>query len=416
MPKNSSVGSQDKKIYISHLSLVNFRNYERLELDFQPGVVLLEGENGQGKSNLLEAIYLLSIAKSPRPSADRELIRRYPTEDEIYSRVSANVEREGDPLRVQIDFRSTPVAVVNEEAGQSTRRGSEGISVQKYFRVNGVPRRASTLVGQLNAVMFSAEDLELVHGSPTIRRRYLDILISQIDPQYLRGLQRYHRVVSQRNHLLRMVREGQASRNEMAFWDDELIKEGKYIMAQRLLTIRVLSEVAAPIHQELSGNGESLEISYDPNVTISEGESEEALAQDIRDAIESRRQREFAQGVTVSGPHRDDLQLLIDGMDVGTYASRGQARTVVLAMKLAEASYLKTHRQQEPILLLDDVLSELDSVRRAHILERASQYQQSFVTTADVNAIEPSFLSQMSRYVVQGGNAELMTASTKAEA
>ncbi len=256
MPKNSSLRSQDKKIYISHLSLVNFRNYERLELDFQPGIVLLEGENGQGKSNLLEAIYLLSIAKSPRASADRELIRRYPTEDEIYSRVSANVERQGDPLRVQIDFRSTPVAIENDEAGQSTRGGAEGISVQKYFRVNGVPRRASTLVGQLNTVMFSAEDLELVHGSPTIRRRYLDILISQLDPQYLRGLQRYHRVVYQRNHLLKMVKEGQSGRDELAFWDDELIKEGKYIMAQRLLTIQALSEVAAPIHQELSGNGE----------------------------------------------------------------------------------------------------------------------------------------------------------------
>lgn len=373
--------------------------------------MLLEGENGQGKSNLLEAIYLLSIAKSPRASADRELIRRYPTEDEIYSRVSANVERDGDPLRVQIDFRSTPVPAENE-AGQPAKRGLEAISVQKYFRVNGIPRRASTLVGQLNAVMFSADDLELVHGSPTVRRRYLDILISQLDSQYLRGLQRYHRVVSQRNHLLRMVREGQASRNEMAFWDDELVKEGKYIMAQRLITIGKLSEVAAPIHRELSGNGESLEMSYEPNVNISESNSEDDIAEDIREAIESRRQREFAQGVTVSGPHRDDLLLLIDGMDVGTYASRGQARTVVLAMKLAEASYLKTQRHQEPILLLDDVLSELDTVRRAHVLERASQYQQSFVTTADVDAIEPRFLSQMSRYIVRGGNAEQMADGT----
>jgi DNA replication and repair protein RecF len=428
-----SITFQRSPIYISHLSLLNFRNYERLELDLKPGMVLFQGENGQGKSNLLEAIYLLSIAKSPRASADRELVRRQSMDGEAYSRVAAVVQREGDPLRVQIDFRSTPTEA--EEDEDAPRRAGE-TAVQKYFRVNGVPRRAAVMVGQLNTVMFSAEDLELVYGSPTVRRRYLDILISQVDHQYLRALQRYQRVVYQRNHLLRMVKEGHSRRDELGFWDDELVREGTFIMLQRLLTVKKLSEVAGPIHQQLSGpstgsgqapstgpdtpitigvgipmrrdsgQGETLEMVYQPNVAIGDDEAGEAVAQDFREAMEARRQRELAQGVTVSGPHRDDLQMLIDGMDVGTYASRGQARTVVLAMKLAEASYLKAHRHQEPILLLDDVLSELDAVRRAHVLNTASQYQQSFITTADVDAIEERFLSRMARFVVRRGQVE----------
>ncbi|MDA0769257.1 MAG: DNA replication/repair protein RecF [Chloroflexi bacterium] len=395
------------------MSLLNFRNYEHLELDLKPGMVLFQGDNGQGKSNLLEAIYMLAVAKSPRASSDRELVKRQLVDEETYSRVAAIVERGiehgGGPLKLQMDFSSTPIPTEDEDDNLGS---IGGISVQKYIRINGVPRRASTLVGQLNAVMFSAEDLELVYGPPSVRRRYMDILISQLDQNYLRALQRYQRVITQRNSLLKAIREGRSAEGELAFWDEQLVSEGEYIIGQRRACIQQLSEMAGPIQRGLSGNGESMEIIYQPNVSLGNGDDEGGIAESMHRSLLERRRRELAQGVTVTGPHRDDLIMLLDGMDVGAYASRGQSRTVVLAMKLAEAGYLKERRGQEPILLLDDVLSELDVRRREHVLDQASQYQQSFLTTAEVDSIDAAHLSGMNRFAVKSGHAEPMGSTT----
>ena len=392
-----------KSIYITELTLSSFRNYESLELTLGPGMVLFQGANGQGKSNLLEAVYLLAVAKSPRASTDRELVRFDSESEETYSRVSASVHTGGDPLRVQIDFRSTLVPVSNGDNGNGP---SESISVQKYFRVNGVPRRASDVVGQVNAVMFSADDLEIVYGTPSVRRRYLDILISQLDRGYLKALQRYGRVMTQRNHLLRSIKEGSSRAEELEFWDDELIAEGKQIIARRAETMRDLNDIALHMHQSLTGDGEPLALEYRPNVQLGDSLDEDDIASDMRKAMVSRRQRELSRGVTVTGPHRDDMGMLVDGMEVSGYASRGQARTVVLAMKLAEAALLKEGRKQEPVLLLDDVFSELDAARRVHVLETVSSYEQSFITTTDVEAIDERFLGKMSRFVVRRGSVQ----------
>ena len=389
---------------------MNFRNYEHLELDLKPGMVLFHGDNGQGKSNILEAIYLLAVAKSPRASSDSELVRRRPVDEESFSRVSAVVvrspfhdkDRNDGPLKLQIDFSITPAADDAEVEPGSLG----GISVQKYIRVNGVPRRASTLVGQLNAVMFSADDLELAYGPPSVRRRYMDILISQLDQQYLRSLQRYHRIVTQRNSLLKAIREGRSEEGELTFWDEQLVGEGQYIISRRQTCVRELSEMAAPIQKGLSGGDENMEIVYQPNVSLGECANDADVADSMHRSLQDRRRRELAQGVTVTGPHRDDLRMLLGGMDVGAYASRGQCRTVVLAMKLAEAGYLKARRGQEPILLLDDVLSELDVGRREHVLDQAAQYQQSFITTAEVDSVDPRHLSAMTRYVVKAGRVK----------
>ena len=372
-------------------------------------MVLIQGENGQGKSNLLEAMYILAISKSLRASADRELVRRQSPQGETYSQVSAIVQRDAEPLRVQVDFRSVPTPADEGDGPDlegAQRTGPEGISVQKYVKVNGAPRRASDLVGLLNAVMFSAEDLELVHGTPTVRRRYLDILISQLDHNYLRALQRYQRVVYQRNQLLKRVREGSSRIDELDFWNDQLVTEGRYILSQRLCTVQALGELAAPIHRELTNDRERLKLLYRPSFAVGPDVSEEALAQDLREGLRTHQRREIAQGATLSGPHRDDLGLLINDMEAGVYASRGQSRTAALAMRLAEARYLTDQRQQEPVLLLDDVLSELDAARRAHVLEKSGQYQQCFITTTEVQSIGEEFLSQMSRFVVKGGRVE----------
>ena len=362
--------------------------------------MVVHGDNGQGKSNLLESIYMLAIAKSPRASADRELVRHQASDPIVYSRVAAVVREGADELKLQIDIGSAGSEVPGVERGEGQP------SLTKRFRVNGAPRRAADLVGLLNAVMFSAHDLEVVYGSPTIRRRYLDILISQIDRSYLGSLQRYQRVLYQRNHLLKRLRETPAGTEELEIWNDRLIDEAKYVMARRAETIASLSELATPIHRDLAGSDEHLRLVYRPSVPVDSDGSEEKIAEEIRGALEERRSREIAGGVTVCGPHRDDFAVLIDGLEAAAYASRGQSRTAVLALRLAEARHLTDRRRREPVLLLDDVLSELDANRRRCVLRRAAQYEQCFVTTSDPSAVDDDILAGAARLRVHGGGIE----------
>ncbi len=367
-------------------------------------MVLVHGANGQGKSNLIEALYMLAIAKSLRASTDRELVRRQSLVGDSHAQVSATVQRLAGDTRVQVDFR---VDAGSQDSVATTEPiPAEAITVQKLVRVNGAPRRASELVGEVNAVVFSAQDLELVYGSPSTRRRYLDILISQLDRQYLRAAQRYQRVVSQRNHLLKLVRDGRSGAGELEFWDDELVESGKYVMYRRAKVIDRLSEQIAALYQSLSGDGESLQLAYRPRIEAVEGHSEEELGDALRRALVAGRPRELAQGHTVSGPHRDDAVVMLEGVEAGPYASRGQSRTAVLALKLAEASILREERDEEPILLLDDVLSELDAGRRAQVLDLVSLYQQCFITSADPALVEERYLSQMARFAVRDGGLE----------
>ena len=362
-------------------------------------MVLLQGNNGHGKSNLLEAVYLLVIAKSQRASTERELVRRESVGVEFFSQVAAVVQREDGPVRVQVDFKNTVAASHGDDADNR-------LNVQKYVRVNGIPRRASELVGEINAVMFSAQDLDMVYGSPGLRRRYMDILISQVDREYLRAVQRYQRVVVQRNHLLKGIKGGRSRPSDLEFWDGELVKSGGVVVARRREALDALSDGAARTHATLTDDEDALELVYRPSIAIDKRHTPEDIGEAMHEALVQVRSREIAQGFSVRGPHRDDFQLLLNGMDVGLYASRGQARTAVLALKLAEAEYLRDVRNQQPVLLLDDVLSELDAPRRRLVLERVSNYSQVFITTADVAVIEPEYLARMTRFVVDRGRLE----------
>jgi DNA replication and repair protein RecF len=372
-------------------------------------MVLLHGANGQGKSNLIEALYLLAIAKSLRASTDKELVRRQSLFGDSHAQVSATVQRRASDTRVQVDFKVAANGL-QDGADAPERAAADAFTVQKLVRVNGAPRRASELVGEVNAVMFSAQDLELVYGSPSTRRRYLDILISQLDRQYLRAAQKYQKVVSQRNHLLKLVRDGRSGAGELEFWDDELVESGKYVMYRRAEVVNTLSERIAALYGNLSGDGESLQLIYRPAVDAPTGHGEEALGDALRNTLAAGRPRELAQGHTVSGPHRDDAVVILDGVEAGPYASRGQSRTVVLALKLAEAGILREERGEEPILLLDDVLSELDAGRRAQVLDLVGVYQQCFITTADPALVEERYLSQMARFAVRDGGIEAVRA------
>ena len=378
---------------LSRLILTNFRNFAALDLALPPGVVVLYGANAQGKTTLLEAVYLLAIARSFRAENEREVVNFAAARDGQQALVGGHLERDDRRLQVYVGYST---------AAQSGRgRGGLNYSVRKEIRVNRVRRTAADLVGTVGAVLFNADDIQLVQGPPAGRRRYLDILISQGDPLYLKALQRYTQVVRQRNRLLRLLREGRAEESELEFWDDRLVREGGWLSWQRARAIDLLAGLCADHHRNLSSPGELLTLEHLPSVPV--GEDVEATAGHFRQALAGQRARELATGSTAVGPHRDDFQLLVDGVDMGTFASRGQARTIALTLRLAEASYLSQVRRDEPVVLLDDVLSEMDEYRRRRVLEKVAGYGQSLITTTDPGLVRPYFGSSATYLRVADG-------------
>lgn len=378
-------------MYVSHLSLINFRNYHRLDMDLPPGPLVFYGDNAQGKSNLLEAVYLLCLAKAYRATSDREAISKTAVEDADHAQVSSVVHRGQDRVRVLVDMR----LVAPESEGSPPH-------LRKEIRVNGIPRPASDLVGAVNGVLFDADDIQLVAGPPAGRRRFLDILISQMDRAYLRALQRYQRVVYQRNHLLRLLRDGRAGAGELDFWDESLVKEGTLITARRRQVVRNLRALMEDLHRQLTGNDEELSADYASSIPLEDIEDED-ISRAFQGALEEGRDREVSLGASQCGPHRDDVRLLLRGMEAATYSSRGQARTVALTLRLAEGTLLERERRESPILLLDDVLSELDASRRQRLLEYVSRSQQAFISTTDLERVGKQHLDAAHIYRVENG-------------
>jgi DNA replication and repair protein RecF len=350
--------------------------------------MVLLGANAQGKSNLLEAIYLSATTKSPRAASDVELINWAALREEHpVARLEVQAQRAPGSLRVEIALRGKIVAA---EAGANY--------VQKRIRINGVDRRAMDLIGLINVVLFSPRDIDLVDGEPALRRRYLDITNSQVDHRYLRALQRYHRVLQQRNHLLRLIAERRARPEELDFWDRELVAAGSYLIALRQHTVAALDELARPIHDQLTGGKERLNMIYQSSV------DKEAF----QEGLSAARDKEVAQGMTLIGPHRDDLRFLVNERDMNIYGSRGQNRTIALSLKLAEAKFIAARAGESPVLLLDDVLSELDAQRRHHLLQAALGYQQVVITASDVDRFEPAFLARAAKFEVRSGMIEAL--------
>lgn len=366
-------------MWIRHLSLTHFRNYRRQELNLPHGSVLLLGDNAQGKSNLLEAAFLLATARSQRAQTDGELIQWDAlSEAQPVARVAAQVERRDGPLDLE-------VIVV----GRARAPGVVRVPASKRLRVNGVARRQGDVVGQLTAVFFSTDDLELIGGAPAGRRRYLDVMLSQLDRAYLRALQRYGKVVSQRNALLRRIQSGEAEPQELAFWDEELARDGAVLIAQRAAAVDALAKHAGDAHRRLSGNLEELAVAYQPRLEgwddLQVDASAEALATALGRAVARGRRRDIAAGVTLSGPHRDDLLFTLNGVAAASFASRGQQRTAALALRLGEARFMADRKGDLPVVLLDDVLSELDEARRRAVLESLGEWDQLLITSADAD-------------------------------
>ena len=383
---------------LSRLRLSNFRNLLDLDLEIPAGVSVYFGENAQGKTALVEAVYILAIARSFRAENERELVNFAATSAGEFALVEGLLQVPDDPnarQRVIVGYRVS-------EAVSST---GPGYRVSKEIRVNRVRRTAGALVGLVRAVLFSALDIELVQGPPSARRRFLDILISQADPVYLRTLQRYQQVLRNRNRLLRMRREGRAAPDELEFWDDELVKEGSWLTWKRHEVMTALSPACVRHHLDLSGQGELLELRYRPSIPLSD--AADGMTANYRCALQTLSAREQATAATAAGPHRDDFEITMNGIDMGAFASRGQARTLALALRLAEAETLSASGGEGPILLLDDALSEMDATRRRRVLEKASQYPQVLITTTDLEQVSGYFGDGASYFHVNKGRVTL---------
>ncbi|HWK81427.1 MAG TPA: DNA replication/repair protein RecF [Thermomicrobiales bacterium] len=386
-------------MHVSRLHLEEFRSYQQLDLAIPASGMRLIGKNGSGKTSFLEAIVLLATTRSARTSSDRELVGW--TSGEAYglapwSRVEADVQTDERAHRIAI-------ALELDAAHESVTR--------KTFTLDGQAARGQDLIGVLKFVLFSPEDVQLVTGPPAERRRQLDVLISQIDREYLRALTRYNRVLPQRNGLLkafardRVSPMARAAIAEIAFWDEELVAAGAYVVASRRLMIDRLSELMAARSGALI-EGANLGLAYEArldfgSITTADNRHtirslNEALVGRFHDQLADVRAEEFRRGMTVIGPHRDDLTFRINGRSLATYGSRGQQRLGVVAIKLSEGDLIAAETGETPVLLLDDVLSELDEVHRDHLLQAvAVPGRQLLVSSTEPGPLEHPALGSL---------------------
>ena len=381
-------------VHLSRLALTNYRNYEYLDIRLPTGLIVFQGDNAQGKTNILEAVYLLSISKAYRAKSDRETINKNANGN--LTQVLGVGHRNNDDIRILVNIHR-----------QNTYNESPQTRIRKDIMINGVSKLASDLVGTLKTVLFDADDIRIITGSPMNRRRYLDIMICQLDRSYLRSLQRYQKILYQRNHLLKLLRDKKAKPYEIEFWNKELISEGSYITFTRNNVIDSVTSIAKNIHSQLTDSKEQLEIQYVSNLNLF-NPSQNDIAMVFASALEDNIGKEISYGSSMLGPHRDDIVIKVGGLEASTYASRGQARTLALTLKLAEGEILTEDTGEKPILLLDDILSELDVFRRRKLLEHVSESQQAMLSTTDLDVIEPQHLAHASIYLVNSGNVNLL--------
>ena len=394
-------------MHVSRLSLTNVRTFRRLDLALEPGRYVVTGPNAAGKTNLLEAIALLATTRAARAGPDADLISRRALREEPLPAAT---------LRAEVAVASGAVAVEIVIGSREARSRADAEAdappppTSRRFRVDGIARRASELIGRLRAVMFSAADLRIVDGSPALRRRYLDITISQLDREYLRALQRYQRVLQQRNSLLRGLRERRArAGDELAFWDGELAASGAVVTHGRARALAALARDAAAHYAALAPGAEPLAVCYEPALPpAAAGDARaapgaEAVEAAFRDALASGRGDDLAAGMTRLGPHRDDVRFAIGGEDAGAFASRGQQRGAALALRLAEVALSRERGGDAPLLLLDDILSELDAERRERVLAAAYGVEQVVITSADEDRPSPAALPGARRLRLEDG-------------
>lgn len=374
-------------MHVRRLRLTNFRCYRELDVDLPCGPIVLAGRNAQGKSSLLEALYLLATTRSPHTGAERELLNWDASSEPMpHCRALAEVARQDGGDTVEIVYAS-------QGADDGRTR------LQKHVKVNGARKRAIDAIGTLTVVLFSPRDLAVVDGAPSERRRFLDVLLCQLDRDYCRSLSRYNKVLTQRNHLLRSLRERGGERSELGFWDQHLTRHGAVVVARRARAAAALSDLAGDAHASMAGAQAALDVRYVSNLSqhgpeVPANAGTEALEEAFGAVLTARQRSEIARGVTAAGPHRDDLVFKVGGVDMRVYGSRGQQRTVALALRLAEAQLMHRETGEHPVVLLDDVLSELDDRRRSSLLAGIGTEQQTLLTTTTAERLPAPFLDR----------------------
>lgn len=404
-------------MHVAHLSLKNFRNYTRLELNLPERVIVIHGANAQGKTSLLEAIYYLATASSPYTNSDRQLMNWHTVDDYVpFTQVAADVvTADGRRNRIEINL-------AYEDFNDTNTR------FRKSVRINGVNRRNLDLQGLLGVVMFLPQDMSLIEGSPATRRRYLDLTMCQVDKAYAEALGTFERALQQRNALLKRIAERQAHPDELFYWDAQLTQSAAILIAGRQRFIRELELQAQRIHRDLSGGLEDLKLvyraSFEPTAEDAGQQSfsllgldwhrqlpPEKIAPQYQAALEESRQEEIRRGMTLIGPQRDDLRFTVNERDLGDFGSRGQSRTAILAVKLAELLWMHDVLAEWPVLLLDEVVAELDADRRRYLQSRIHQAQQVLLTTTELSTLEPDFLKRATIWQVEMGEITTMEGS-----
>ncbi len=366
-------------MYLTQLWLVNFRNHARTELALAPGLQLFVGANAQGKSNLMEAVGVVATGRSHRAGHDGELIRW----GESWARVRAAVCRRERAVEIDVGLR-------NEHPGGAAGRAWKGL------RLNGVPVQRGRLFGQLLVVVASPEDSAVVMGRPAVRRKMLDVVLAQGSPAYYFTAQRYARALLQRNQLLR-------TSGARAFdgWNDQVASLGANITVRRRELVRRLGDHAHAIYRVLSGGAEELTLRYLPALP---GADEQEMVAAALGTFQRRRSEEVARGMTLVGPHRDDVQLCLDGRELQLYGSRGQQQAVLVALRLAERQVLREETGEDPVFLVDDALTALDESRQAYLLDHL-RGTQTLITATTLAAV-PQALGEVEVYRVIGGSVE----------
>lgn len=334
-------------MFVESLALENYRNYEHLSIQLSPGINIFYGDNAQGKTNILEALYMSATTKSHRGSRDREIIR-FGSED---AHMRLMLSREN--VRHKIDMHLK-------------RNKSKGIAI------DGIPiRKSGELFGLIHMICFSPEDLSMIKNGPGERRRFLDLELCQLNKVYLHDISNYNKIVNQRNNLLKQIGFDFSLKDTLDIWDLQMVNYGKRVIETRQAFIGRLNEWLSPIHSRLTGNREELELVYQPSVS----------AQDFESQLAARRDQDIRMKMSGTGPHRDDFLFMVHGVDIRRFGSQGQQRTAALSLKLAEIELVRQTIHDEPVLLLDDVLSELDSSRQNYLLDCIREIQTVITCT-----------------------------------
>jgi len=366
------------------LELDNFRNYASLRIEPIGGLNIFAGRNAQGKSNLLESLYILATSKSTRAAKDAELIRF----DQPAARIKAEVHRDKAPdLDIELLLSHTE---------------------KKAARINGLRHtRLAEVIGQVNAVLFDSGDLEIIRGEPSVRLRFLDLEIAQTSPRYVHALGAYRKALEQRNRLLRDSRDGRMTpdtRGSLFAWNEQLAQHGARLIERRRLFLERLAAIAEDVHQTLSDKRDHLRIVYLPSFPLDDISDADAIQARFLGALETVAQDELMRGTTLRGPQRDDVSFTVNGQDCRAFGSQGQQRTVALSLKLAERQLIEELVGEPPLLLLDDVLSDLDDARRRLLFDLTAQAgSQTFLSCTNLRAFSKGVLERAAVYDVDAG-------------